>query len=124
MPGSWCWTRVLCTSLPPPSSNFASSKMPLVLSAGPISRSSLCPFRTLQHGTPGLIADEVLDWLVESLPFGEPCVQEGEVYSVKVVKLVDYGAFVELPNGFQALLHISEISHDRVRPTSYSTLCV
>lgn len=40
--------------------------------------------------------------------------QEGEVYSVKVVKLLDYGAFVELPNGFQALLHISELSHSRV----------
>ena len=40
--------------------------------------------------------------------------QEGEVYSVKVVKLLDYGAFVELPNGYQTLLHISEISQSRV----------
>ena len=41
--------------------------------------------------------------------------QEGSVYKVRVVKLMDYGAFVELPNGFQALLHISELEHERVR---------
>lgn len=40
--------------------------------------------------------------------------QEGSVYKVRVVKLMDYGAFVELPNGFQALLHISELAHERV----------
>ena len=42
-------------------------------------------------------------------------VQEGSVHKVRVVKLMDYGAFVELPNGFQALLHISELEHERVR---------
>ena len=41
-------------------------------------------------------------------------VQEGSVYKVKVVRLMDYGAFVELPNGFQALLHISELANERV----------
>ena len=41
-------------------------------------------------------------------------VQEGASYKVKVVRLMDYGAFVELPNGFQALLHISELAHERV----------
>ncbi len=41
-------------------------------------------------------------------------VQEGAVYKVKVVRLMDYGAFVELPNGFQALLHISELANERV----------
>lgn len=40
--------------------------------------------------------------------------QEGSVYKVKVVRLMDYGAFVELPNGFQALLHISELANERV----------
>ena len=40
--------------------------------------------------------------------------QEGSVYKVRVVKLMDYGAFVELPNGFQALLHISELARQRV----------
>jgi predicted RNA-binding protein with RPS1 domain len=42
-------------------------------------------------------------------------VQEGSVHKVRVVKLMDYGAFVELPNGFQALLHVSELEHERVR---------
>ncbi len=36
------------------------------------------------------------------------------MYKVKVVRLMDYGAFVELPNGFQALLHISELANERV----------
>lgn len=40
--------------------------------------------------------------------------QEGASYKVKVVRLMDYGAFVELPNGFQALLHISELAYERV----------
>ncbi|CAD7698524.1 unnamed protein product [Ostreobium quekettii] len=42
-------------------------------------------------------------------------IREGDVYDVKVVTLTDFGAFVELPNGFQALLHISELSHSRIR---------
>jgi ribosomal protein S1 len=37
------------------------------------------------------------------------------VFRVRVLRLMDYGAFVELPNGFQALLHISELAHHRVR---------
>ena len=41
-------------------------------------------------------------------------VQEGDKYRVTVKRLQDYGAFVELPNGYQTLLHISEISHTRV----------
>lgn len=28
---------------------------------------------------------------------------------------MDFGAFVELPSGFQTLLHISELSHARIR---------
>ena len=40
--------------------------------------------------------------------------QDGAVYRVRVVRVMDYGAFVELPNGFQALLHISELAHHKV----------
>lgn len=40
--------------------------------------------------------------------------QEGDVYVAKVVKIVDYGAYVALPSGPQALLHISELSHSKV----------
>jgi hypothetical protein len=35
--------------------------------------------------------------------------------SVQVIRVVDYGAFVEMPNGMPTLLHISELSHTRVR---------
>ena len=45
------------------------------------------------------------------------------MYKVRVVKLMDYGAFVELPNGFQALLHISELEHERVRTPAPASLC-
>ena len=37
------------------------------------------------------------------------------MYKVRVVRLMDYGAFVQLPNGFQALLHISELAHHKAR---------
>ena len=39
----------------------------------------------------------------------------GKTYSGKVVKIVDFGAFVEVLPNTQGLLHISEISHERVR---------
>lgn len=39
----------------------------------------------------------------------------GKVYSGKVVKITDFGAFVEVLPNTQGLLHISEISHERLR---------
>ncbi len=39
----------------------------------------------------------------------------GQRYKGKVVKIVDFGAFVEFLPGNQGLLHISEISHERIR---------
>jgi polyribonucleotide nucleotidyltransferase len=39
----------------------------------------------------------------------------GKKYKGKVVKVVDFGAFVEILPGTQGLLHISEISTERVR---------
>ena len=41
--------------------------------------------------------------------------QLGQAYSGKVVKVVEFGAFVEILPNAQGLLHISEISRDRVR---------
>ena len=38
----------------------------------------------------------------------------GKVYHGKVKKIVDFGLFVEMPDGFDALLHISKISKERV----------
>lgn len=39
----------------------------------------------------------------------------GKVYSGKVVKIMDFGAFVEIFPNTSGLLHISEIAHDRIR---------
>lgn len=39
----------------------------------------------------------------------------GKVYTGKVVRVMDFGAFIELMPNTQGLLHISEISHERVR---------
>lgn len=41
--------------------------------------------------------------------------QPGEVYRVRVLRIVDFGAYVALPSGLPALLHISELSHGKVR---------
>ena len=38
----------------------------------------------------------------------------GKVYKGKVKKVVDFGVFVEMPDGFDALLHISKISKERI----------
>ncbi len=38
----------------------------------------------------------------------------GEVYTVKVVKIEDFGAFVELWPGCEGLVHVSQLDHKRV----------
>ncbi|MFQ6118127.1 MAG: S1 RNA-binding domain-containing protein, partial [Candidatus Bipolaricaulia bacterium] len=40
---------------------------------------------------------------------------EGTIVKGKVTKLADFGAFVELEEGVEALLHISEMSWDRIK---------
>jgi polyribonucleotide nucleotidyltransferase len=42
----------------------------------------------------------------------------GEEMNAKVKKLADFGAFVELPNGTEALVHISKLSKTRVEKVS------
>lgn len=41
--------------------------------------------------------------------------QEGSVHTVKIARLMDYGAIVEFPSGSSSLLHISQLSHTRVQ---------
>ena len=47
------------------------------------------------------------------------CMQPGTRYAAKVVKIMDYGAFVELTGGTQGLLHISEIATEKVRTSPW-----
>jgi len=42
----------------------------------------------------------------------------GKVYQGKIKKIVDFGIFVEMPDGFDALLHISKISKERIHNLS------
>ena len=41
--------------------------------------------------------------------------QVGQVYKGKVVKIVDFGAFIEILPNTQGLLHISEVANERIR---------
>jgi polyribonucleotide nucleotidyltransferase len=38
----------------------------------------------------------------------------GKKYRGKVKKIVDFGVFVEMPDGFDALLHISKVAKERI----------
>ena len=44
--------------------------------------------------------------------------EEGKTYKGKVMKIVDFGAFVEILPNTSGLLHISEIAHERIRNVS------
>jgi polyribonucleotide nucleotidyltransferase len=45
-------------------------------------------------------------------------VEVGTIYTGKVVKLMDFGAFVTILPGRDGLVHISQISHERVENVS------
>ena len=45
-------------------------------------------------------------------------VEIGKVYTGKVKKIMEYGAFVNILPGKDGLLHISEISHERTESVS------
>jgi small subunit ribosomal protein S1 len=44
--------------------------------------------------------------------------EPGAIVSGRVTKLMDFGAFVELAPGVEGLIHISELSHERVQKVS------
>ncbi len=43
-----------------------------------------------------------------------PKFSEGQIFDAEVKRIVDFGAFVELPGGVDGLLHISKLSDERV----------
>jgi polyribonucleotide nucleotidyltransferase len=45
-------------------------------------------------------------------------VEVGRIYQGKVVRLMDFGAFVAILPGRDGLVHISQISHERVERVS------
>ncbi len=52
---------------------------------------------------------------IASTPIKTQMVYElGKVYEGRVKKIVDFGVFVEMPDGFDALLHISKVSKERI----------
>ena len=44
-------------------------------------------------------------------------VEEGKIYDAKVVKIESFGCFVQLWPGWEGLVHISELAHERVEKT-------
>ena len=42
-------------------------------------------------------------------------VEEGEIYPAKVVKVEDFGCFVQIWQGCEGLVHVSELAHERVK---------
>ncbi len=70
-----------------------------------------------QEGEPGSDAVKAKEWI-------ENIVKEakvGEVYEGKVVRIMDFGAFVEILPGKDGLVHISELAHRHV-PTVESVV--
>jgi len=45
-------------------------------------------------------------------------VEVGGTYTARVLAIKDFGAFMELNGGYQGLLHISEIAHERIERVS------
>ena len=45
-------------------------------------------------------------------------VEEGQIYPAKVVKIEDFGCFVQVWPGCEGLVHISELAHERVNKTT------
>lgn len=58
-----------------------------------------------------------MEWIEKAIQIIEDLTREpeiGKIYNVKVVKIVDFGAFVELWPGCEGLVHISELALTRV----------
>lgn len=64
------------------------------------------------------IASSDLDAARKAIAIIESIVEEvqiGKIYTGKVKKIMDFGAFVEVTPGNDGLLHISEIAHERIQ---------
>lgn len=64
-------------------------------------------FITAVEAAGGIEAQKIIENLTKE-------VQAGEIYEGTVVRLMDFGAFVEILPGKDGLVHISELAHNRV----------
>ena len=60
---------------------------------------------------------EIIDKTAEMIKAVVREAVEGETYEAKVVKVEDFGCFVQLWPGCEGLVHISELSKERVKKT-------
>ena len=60
------------------------------------------------------VNQEKIDEVIEKINNITFVPEVGEIYNVKVVKILDFGAVVEFVPGNEVLLHISEVSWDRI----------
>ena len=67
--------------------------------------------RAVFYATDGRAGEKALQMVQDICAVAEP----GKTYLGKVVRIVDFGAFVEIFPGTDGLLHISEISESRVK---------
>jgi len=60
-------------------------------------------------------AKEFIDAIISAPVKKQMTYEINKQYSGKVKKVVDFGMFIEMPDGFDALLHISKVSKERIR---------
>ncbi|MEJ2468611.1 MAG: S1 RNA-binding domain-containing protein, partial [Campylobacterales bacterium] len=63
-------------------------------------------------------AREHIEQIVSVPKMEKPEYHVGDIVKGRVKKIVDFGAFIELPGGVDGLLHISKISDSHVRNVS------
>jgi len=59
--------------------------------------------------------EDMINNAVERIEMHTKDIEEGKIYKGKVIKIADYGAFVELLPGKTGLLHISQVAESRVQ---------
>ena len=61
---------------------------------------------------------EIIDKTAEMIKDIVKEVKDGEIYEVKVVKVEDFGCFVQLWPGCEGMIHVSQLDHTRVEKAS------
>ena len=60
-------------------------------------------------------AKEYIDTIISTPVKKQMNYEINKKYTGKIKKVVDFGMFIEMPDGFDALLHISKVSKDRIK---------